>query len=145
MLKTLRNKTTAVAALKMTAGQRSVTTQFRGSTVKNLISAVILTGRIASIKYLHKFELRAFFISNAFKSNTRLKFAKIKQILSKIQRLNFWRFKIIRIFHPRYQPRVIWRILKNKQKNKRICVRLFIMKMKIKMKKDHKDTITKES
>ena len=145
MLKTLRNKTTAVAALKMTAGQRSVTTQFRGSTVKNLISAVILTGRIANIKYLHKFELRAFFISNAFKSNTRLEFAKIKQILSKIQRLNFWRFKIIRIFHPRYQPRIIWRILKDKQKNKRICVRLFIRKMKIKMKKDHKDTITKES
>ena len=38
-----------------------------------------------------------FFISNTFRSNARLKLAKIKQILSNIPRLNFCYLKIIHI------------------------------------------------
>ena len=79
------------------------------------------------------------FISNTFVSNSWLKLAKIKQRLSNTLRLNFWYLKIIRMFHPRYQPRIIGHILKNKLKNKFLCIheilRLIIMKMKMKMKK----------
>ena len=59
-------------------------------------------------------------------------------MLIKTLRLNFWHFKIIRILHSRYQPR-IEHTLQNKQKNKCICtheiIRLIKMKMKMKMKK----------
>ena len=53
-------------------------------------------------------------------------------------RLNFGYLKIIYIFHARYHPKIIGHILKNKQKNKCVCIyeiiRLIIMKMKMKMK-----------
>ena len=46
--------------------------------------------------------------------------------------------KIIHILHSHYHPKVIGQILKNKQKNKCVCIheiiRLIIMKMKMKMK-----------
>ena len=45
------------------------------------------------------------------------------------------------MLNPRYQPRIIGHILKNKQKNKCVCIHGIIelvkMKIKIKMKKDH--------
>ena len=54
-----------------------------------------------------------FFLSNAFISNARLNWQKIKQMLSNTQRLNFLYLKIIGFHHPRYQPKIIDDILKN--------------------------------
>ena len=52
--------------------------------------------------------------------------------------LNFSYFTIIHILPPRYHPKAIAYILRNKQKNKCVFIheitRLIIMKMKIKMK-----------
>ena len=60
-------------------------------------------------------------------------------MLSNTLKLNFGHLKIIRIFHPHYQLRIIGHIPKNKQKNKCVCIHetiwLIIMKMKIKRKK----------
>ena len=46
--------------------------------------------------------------------------------------------KIVHILHQPYHPKVIGHILKNKQKNKCVCIheiiRLIIMRMKMKMK-----------
>ena len=61
-------------------------------------------------------------------------------MLSKTLRLNFWHSKIIGILRPRYHLRIAGYILKNKQKNKHVCIhenmQLIIMKMKTKMKID---------
>ena len=61
----------------------------------------------------------------------------IKKMLSNTLRLKFSYLKIIQIPHPRYHPRIMGHILKNKQKRKRVfadeVTRLMIMK-KIKMK-----------
>ena len=71
------------------------------------------------------YKLHAFFISNTFISNARLKLAKkIKQKLSNTLRLNFLYLKIIRFLHPRYQPKIIEDILfidntKNEAENKK--------------------------
>ena len=47
--------------------------------------------------------------------------------------------KAFHIFHSRYHPQIIGHILKNKQKNKYVCIdkitQLIIRKTKIKMKK----------
>ena len=43
-------------------------------------------------------------------------------MLSTTLRLNLGYFKIIRILYPRYHPIKIEHILKNKQKNKCICI-----------------------
>ena len=81
-------------------------------------------------------KIHAFFISSNFISNWILQ--KIKQMLNNTLRLNFCYLKIIHIFHPRYHPKIIEHILKNKQKNMYVCIheiiRLIIMKMKMKMK-----------
>ena len=65
---------------------------------------------------------------------------KIKQMLSNTLSLNFWHPKTIGILHPRYHLTIIRYILKNKQKNKHLCIQeimqLIIMKMKTKMKLD---------
>ena len=65
---------------------------------------------------------------------------KIKQMLSNTLRLNFWHLKIIGILHPRYHLTITGHILKNKQKNKHLCIyeimQLIIMKMKTIMKID---------
>ena len=83
-------------------------------------------------------QIHAFFISNTFISNARLKLAKkVKQILSNTLRLNFWYLEVLGIFHPRYHPKIKGHILKNSQRNKYACIhetmRLIIMKMKIKI------------
>ena len=61
-------------------------------------------------------------------------------MLSNTLRLNFWNPKIIGILHPRYHLTITGHILKNKQKNKHVCIheimQLIIMKMKMKMKID---------
>ena len=87
--------------------------------------------------FLQYASLHAFFyISNTFVSKAK----KIKQMLSNILRLNFWHPKIIGILHPPYHLRIARHILKNKQKNKHICIhenmQLIITKMKTKMKID---------
>ena len=91
--------------------------------------------------------MQPLFVSNIFISNARLKSSmkqikqKIKQMLSNTLRLNFCYLKIIRMPDPRYHSKIIGHILKNKQKNKSAdaleIIRLIIMRMKMKMKKDH--------
>ena len=44
-------------------------------------------------------------------------------MLSNTLRLNFWHLKIIQILQSRYKPRIIGHILKDKQKNKCVCIR----------------------
>ena len=62
---------------------------------------------------------------------------KIKQMLINTLKLNFCYLEIIHILHPRYHPKIIGYILKNKQKKKCVCIHkiiwLIIMKMKVKM------------
>ena len=64
---------------------------------------------------------------------------KIKQMLSNTFRLNFCYLKIIHILHKCYHPKIIGRILKNKQQNMCISIhetiRLIIIKMKLNIKK----------
>ena len=68
-------------------------------------------------------QIHAFFISNTFISNAKLKLAKkVKQILSNTLKLNFWYLEVIGILHPRYHPKI-----------KGHTMRLIIMKMKIKI------------
>ena len=69
-------------------------------------------------------------------------------MLSRTLRLDFWYLKIIHILHRRYHPRIIGHILRNKQKNKYVCIheimRLIIMKMNMKMKnRSHRYNINK--
>ena len=59
-------------------------------------------------------------------------------MISKSFRLKFGYLEIIHILHPRYHPKIIVHILKNKQKNKPVCIhdiiQVTIMKMKMNMK-----------
>ena len=59
-------------------------------------------------------------------------------MLSNTLRLVFCCWKIIYILHPRYHPKIIRHILKNKQKNSCSCIheiiQLITIKMKMKMK-----------
>ena len=64
---------------------------------------------------------------------------RINQVLSNNLRLNLWKFeKIIHILSPRYDPKMMWHILKNKQKSKLVFTHeitwLIIMKLKMKVK-----------
>ena len=73
---------------------------------------------------------------------------KIKQMLSNTLRLNFYYLKIIHILHPRYHPKTIGHILRNKQTYKWVCIheitRLIIMKMEMKMtKRSHRYDINR--
>ena len=43
-------------------------------------------------------------------------------MLSNTLKLNFFYLKIIYIYHPRYHPKIIGHILKNKQKNMYVCI-----------------------
>ena len=79
--------------------------------------------------------MHVFFISNTFTSNARLKLAKIKQMLSNTLRLNFYYLKIVHILHPRYYPKIIGHILKNKQKNNCVCI--YTINHNENEKKDH--------
>ena len=79
-----------------------------------------------------------FFISNTFWRMQDWNRQKIRQILSNTLRLNYCCLKIIHIVYPSYCPKIIGHILKNKQKNRRVCfheiIWLIIIKMKMKMK-----------
>ena len=61
-------------------------------------------------------------------------------MLSNTLRLNLWHPKTIGILHPRYHLTITGNILKNKQKNKHVCIheimQLIIMEMKMKIKID---------
>ena len=60
-------------------------------------------------------------------------------MLSNTLRLNFSYLEIIHIIQPRHHPKIIGHILRNKQKNKCVCIheiiRLMIMKITMRMKK----------
>ena len=103
-----------------------------------------LNMREACLQYA---SLQAFFflVSKTF---INWNWQKIKQMLSNTLRLNFWHPKTIGILHPRYHPTITGHILKNKQKNKHVCIheimQLIIMKMKTKTKIDsHKYSINR--
>ena len=59
-------------------------------------------------------------------------------MLSNTARLDFCYLKVIHILYPRYHPKIIEYILKNKQNKKCVgvhkIIQLIIMKMKMKMK-----------
>ena len=80
----------------------------------------------------------AFFISNTFISNARMRLETIKQMQSNTLRLSSCYLKIIQILQSRFHPKVIRYTLKYKQKNKCVCIHeimnLIIMKIKIKIK-----------
>ena len=48
--------------------------------------------------------------------------AKNQERLSNILRLKFCNSKVIHILHSRYHPKIVVYILKNKQKNKFLCI-----------------------
>ena len=77
-------------------------------------------------------------VSNTFISNAGLKLAKNQVNTKQHPEAERLLLKIIHILHPRYHSKIIKQILKNKQKNKRVCIheikRLIIMKEKMKMK-----------
>ena len=89
-------------------------------------------------------------MSNTFTSNARLKLAKNHADANQHLEAELWYLKINCFLYLRYQSRIIWHILKNKQKNKRVCINgiiwLIIRKMKMKKKKiSHKHNINKRS
>ena len=70
---------------------------------------------------------------------------KINQMLSNTLRLNFCYLKIIYTIHPYCHPKIIVHILilKNKQKNRCVCIQKIIrlvIKMEMKMKNNHIET-----
>ena len=77
------------------------------------------------------------FLSNTFISNARLKLARI-QANAKQHPEADCHLKIIHILHPRYHPKMVGQVLKNKKKDKCVCIhkitRLILMKLKINMK-----------
>ena len=79
-------------------------------------------------------KLHAFFISNTFIRNVRLKLAKNQANAKQQLRLNVSYLKITHILHPRYHPKIIGHILKNKCVCIHRIIRLIIIKMKMKMK-----------
>ena len=86
-----------------------------------------------------KMSLHAFFYQQHLYKQRQAEIGKkIKQMLSNTLRLNFCYLKIIHILHLGYHPKITGHILKNKQKNKFVCIyeiiRLIIMKLKMKMK-----------
>ena len=79
----------------------------------------------------------AFFISNTFISNARLKWEKHQAKLSKNLRLNFYYLKLVHFLHPRYHPKIIGDILKNVQKTStpfNEVIWLMTMKTRLRMK-----------
>ena len=65
-------------------------------------------------KYFKK--LHAFCYKQHFYKQRQAEIGKIKQTLSKTQRLNFCYFRIIRFLHSRYHTKIIEDILKKVQK-----------------------------
>ena len=81
-----------------------------------------------------------FFKSNTFISNARLNWQKIKQMLSNTLRLNFCYLKIIYILHPRNHRKITGHVLKNKRKNKCVCIHEIIRLIRTRMKMRIKPT-----
>ena len=83
-------------------------------------------------------EYTRFFISNSFIRNARLKLIKNQANVKQHPEAELLVFENYSHLHPRYHPKMIGHFLKNKQKNKWVCihetVRLIIKKMKMKMK-----------
>ena len=83
--------------------------------------------------------LHAFVISNTFISNARLKLAKKQANAKQHPEAELCGYlTIVHILHPLYHPKIIGHTLKDKQKNKSICIhkiiRLIIMNMNMKKK-----------
>ena len=63
-------------------------------------------------------------------------------MLSNTLRLNFYYLKIVLILHPRYHPKIIGHILKNRQKKECLCIRAINhneIKMKMKNRSHRND------
>ena len=79
---------------------------------------------MSRIFHRYFFGIHAFFISDTFISNARLKLAKNK--VNARQHPRGWTFDIWKFFtffiHSRYHPKIIGHILKNKQQNKSVCI-----------------------
>ena len=57
------------------------------------------------------YQIHAFFISNTFISNARLKLAKDQENAKHTLRLGFSYLKIMHILQPRYHPKIIRNVL----------------------------------
>ena len=92
-----------------------------------------------SFSVIH-FNTQIFFIRNTIISNARLKLAKNQLNAKQRPEAELLSSKVIGILHSRYHLTITGHILKNKQKNKHVCVHgimeLIRMKMKTKMKLD---------
>ena len=79
-----------------------------------------------------------FYIQHFYRQRQTEISKKSSKMLSNTLRLNFCYLKILHIIHPHYHLKVIGHTLKNKQKNKCVCIHeiigLIITKMKMKMK-----------
>ena len=63
-----------------------------------------------------------FFLKQHFYKQYPAEIGKKKQMLSNTLRLNFYYLEIIHILPPRYHPKTIGHILKNKPKKKCVCI-----------------------
>ena len=83
-------------------------------------------------------KLHAFLISITFISNGRLKLAKNQANAKQYPEAELLLFENLHILHPRYHPKIIGHILKNKKKYQFVfldeIIWVIIMKMKMKMK-----------
>ena len=68
------------------------------------------------------FLLHALFISSTFINNVRLKLAKKLESAKQHPEAEFCYLKNIYILYPSYHPKIMGHILKNKQKNKCVCI-----------------------
>ena len=103
----------------------------------DLYGCILLTLNLRKA-FLQYASLQAFLQATLLQAAPGWKGQKIKQMVSNTLRLNFWPPQIIRILHSRYNLTITGHILKNKQKNKHVCINeimeLIIMKMKTKIK-----------
>ena len=102
---------------------------------KNLLSLTIALNRL-SLHFRKRYT--RFFLSNARLKLTESQANAKQHPEAELLLFEFCYLKIIHIFHQRYHPKVVGHILKNKQKNKCVCIHeiiwLIMMEMKKKMK-----------
>ena len=86
--------------------------------------------------------IHTFLYKQHFYNQRQINWQKIKQMVSNTLRLNFCYLKIIDILHSRYHPTIIGHILKNKQKNKCVCINEIIRLIVIENENENKKQIT---
>ena len=78
------------------------------------------------MKQIHHYSL--FFISQNFYKQCQAEIGKKNQANAKQQsEAEFLLYEIIHIFHSRYHPKIMKHMLKNKQKNKCVCIHEIIL------------------